>query len=121
MFDDTSGQTKIRVDRLSLKLTYTYRADKDATARAIRVTYSGTDAAPYFYVSARDDRQLQHAVGSFSRIYQGAQPVEIIAPATVSGARFDGWYVLGQRVEASSHLPIPPAGNSYFYEARYRR
>lgn len=45
--------------------------------------------------------------------------VEIIASSVIGGARFQGWYVLGNRVEASNHLRIPQAGNSYFYEARF--
>jgi hypothetical protein len=121
LFDDQSGATQIRINRLNLKLTYTYRVDREAGARAIRVTYSGTETTPFFYVGLRDDRQLQHGLGSFSRLYHDRRIIEIVAPQTVGAERFDGWYLLGSLVERSNHLQVPDNSNSYSYEARYRR
>jgi predicted nucleic acid-binding Zn-ribbon protein len=106
------------IDGLTLKLTYHYR--QASNVRAVRVTTQGADIAPYYYVGLADDRQLQHAMGDFTRLYHDARSLEIVAPLTAGTKQFQGWYRGGARVQAGTHLVVPARNDSYAYEARYQ-
>ncbi|MCE9576289.1 MAG: hypothetical protein K8W52_24280 [Deltaproteobacteria bacterium] len=116
----TGRDSSVRIDRLVLDISYSYRTDVHAVA--VHVVDDATAQVP-IWVSASDRAGLQHGIGSFTRVFDRGSPITFVAPGVLGALTFDGWYVDGERKSTAPAWVMPTRGLDEFVnlEPRYRR